>query len=92
MLTVLDRDARDGPSARALSQHYNSLVDGARPIKLSNVRFKAEPREGKLVVTGFVRLHVGDPPIGSPGKELEVVAEFIRRDGAMVMTRLGRAN
>lgn len=92
LLSLLERDVRGSASAKAVSQHYDSLVEGARPVKLSHVRFKAEQREGRLVVTGQVRLHVGDPPVGSPGKELGVVAEFVRRDGNVVMTGLTKAN
>ena len=91
MLNLLERDARSAPSAQALLRYYNSLIDGARPVKLSHVQFKAEPREGRLLVTGFVRLQVGDQATGSNGKELGVQAEFASRGGTVVMTRLAQA-
>jgi hypothetical protein len=92
VLSVLERNARGAPGAQALLRHYNSLVDGARPIKLSHVQFKAAPlREGRLVVTGQVRLQTGDQTVGALGKELSVMAEFTSRDGTVVMTKLARA-
>lgn len=90
VLSVLDADARGGPAARELVRHYNSLVDGARPVKVSNVQFKAQPRDGRLVVTGNVRMSVGSQP-APQNRDLSVQAEFAMRGGAVVMTRLARA-
>ncbi len=89
VLNLLDRDARGAPSAQALVAHYNGIVDGARPVRLASVQFKAEPRDSRLLVTGRVRLQVRDPSV--PARELAMVAEFISRDGNVVMTRLARA-
>jgi curved DNA-binding protein CbpA len=91
LLSVLERDARNAPSAQALLQYFNSLSEGKRLLKVSDVQFKAEPREGHLRVTGHVRLHTGDQPAVSTGKELWLQADFISREGTVVMTRLARA-
>ena len=91
MLNLLDREARAAPAAQAFLQHYNNLIEGVRPVKLSHVQLKAEPREGRLVVTGHVRLQVGEQTIGTPGKDLAVTAEFASREGTVVLTRLSRA-
>ena len=90
MLSMLDRDARGTPAAQALLLQYNSLV-GAGPVKVSNVQFKAEPREDRLLVTGHVTMEIGERTAKTAGKDLAVQAEFAQRDGAVVMTRLSRA-
>lgn len=86
VLSLLERDARNTPAARALSRQLDGLVDGAQPVTLSNVEFRAEPAEGRLFVTGHVRFHAGDP--GTAVKRLGLRAEFMARDGAVVMTGL----
>jgi hypothetical protein len=91
MLGMLDRNARGAPDAQALLQYFNSLADGSRPVKLSNVQFKAVPREGYLSVTGHVRLHVGQQSSASAGTDFALQADFVSRDGTVVMTRLARA-
>jgi hypothetical protein len=91
MLSLLDGEARNAPAAQALLRHYNSLVDGAHPVKLSHIRFKAEPREGRLLVTGQVLMQTGDQPAGTLGKPFSVQAEFASREGIVVMTRLAQA-
>ena len=88
---MLDREARAAPAAQALLQHYNSLVDGMRPVKLSRIQFKSQPREGRLLVTGHVLMQVRDQPPGAPAKELALEAEFQQRNGTVVMTSLARA-
>lgn len=89
VVSLLDRDARSAPGAQALLQHYNGLVDGMRPVQLTNVQFKAEPRDGRLLVTGHVLMQLRDRAVAP--RELAVQAEFAARDGAVVMTRLSRA-
>lgn len=91
VLSMLDRDARSTPAAQALLQQYNSLVGGGGPVKLSNVHFKAEPHDDRLLVTGYVTLEVGERTARTVGKDFSVQAEFAQRDGAVVMTRLSRA-
>jgi hypothetical protein len=88
LINMLDRAARSNPSAQALSRHYDGLVDGMKPVRLSHVEFKAEPADGRLVVTGKIRLQVGEQTIGSLGKLMLLRAEFASRDGAVVMTGL----
>lgn len=90
MVNVLEPVARASTSAQAVMRHYNSLIDGARTVSLSHVQFKAEPREGRLLVTGSVLLRTGDQPENA-GKEFSVEAEFALREGSVVMTRLARA-
>jgi hypothetical protein len=88
LINMLDRAARNKPGAQALSRHYDRLVDGMKPVRLSHVEFKAEPADGRLVVTGNIRLQVGEQTIGSLGKLMVLRAEFASRDGAVVMTGL----
>jgi hypothetical protein len=88
LINLLDRDARNKPGAQALSRQYDVLVEGMQPVRLSHVEFKAEPAEGRLLVTGHIRLHVGEQTIGSMGKKIVVRAEFASRDGTVVMTGL----
>ena len=76
---------------RAVAGPEHDVPEGVRPVKLSHVQFKAEPKEGRLVVTGHVRLQVGEQTIGTPGKDLAVMAEFASREGTVVLTRLSRA-
>jgi hypothetical protein len=90
MLRLVDREARSAPAAQALVAQYNGLVEGARSVKVSNVQFNAQPREGRLlVVTGRLLMQ----PAGGalPPREFAMQAEFASRDGTVVITRLVRA-
>jgi hypothetical protein len=90
VLGLLDRESRATPGAQALLEKYNNLVDGMRPIRLSNAQFKtAEAREGRLLVTGRMTVQVRDTSV--PPRELEIQAEFAARDGTVVLTRLAPA-
>lgn len=88
LLRLLEADARQSPGAQALSRNFEQLVKGARPVHLSQVEFKGEPREGVLLVTGRVRLHAGETTIGSPGQRLVLRAEFASRGGKVMLTNL----
>lgn len=92
LLRLLDGEARHAPSAQALSREYEQLVRGARPVRLSQVEFKGEPREGALLVTGRVRLHMGEPTIGSLGERFLVRAEFVSRGGKVMLKGLSGAS
>lgn len=93
LLRLLETDARHSPSAQALSAHYDGLIRGARPVRLSHVEFKGEPREGGvLLVTGRLRLHAGEPTIGSHGERFLVRAEFVSRGGKVMLTGLSGAS
>ncbi|MBG9389050.1 J domain-containing protein [Caenimonas aquaedulcis] len=89
MMGLVDRDARNAPAAQALLQHYNHLVDGMRPLKVSNVQFDAQPRDGRLLVTGRLTVQSRGEPIAP--RDFSVQAEFASREGGVVMTRLARA-
>jgi hypothetical protein len=91
LIDLLDREARSKSGAQALSQQYDGLVDGMRPVRLSHVEFKSEPADGRLLVTGHVRLQVGEQTIGSMGKKMVLRAEFAMRQGTVVMTGLSGA-
>ncbi len=91
VIGLLDRDARASPAAQALLRQYNNLVEGARQVKVANAQFRAEPQEGRLIVIGQVLMQVGDPQAGTTPREFAVQAEFVSRDGAVVMTQLTRA-
>lgn len=88
VLSLLERDARSSPAAHALLLHYNGLVDGARPVKVSQVRFNAQRSDGGLLVTGHVLIQARNAPAPKP---LALQAEFASRGGTVVMTRLARA-
>lgn len=83
---MLEREARGQPGAQALSRHYDRLVDGMRPVRLSHVEFKAEPGDGRLLVTGNIGLQGGEQ--SGPGKKIVVRAEFASRAGNIVMIGL----
>jgi hypothetical protein len=90
LLNGLDRNARNAAGAQALARQYTGLVDGARSVKVSNVLLKADPREDRLVVRGQVLLEIGDFA-AARSSELSLEAEFAKRNGAIVMTRLAPA-
>jgi hypothetical protein len=90
MIGQLDAETRRSAAAQSLVKHYNGLVEGSRTVKVANVDFKAQPRDGRLLVLGNVVLVLGETQAGALRKELTVQAEFALRDGSVVMTRLSR--
>ena len=80
---------RFGPGAQALSRQIDALSEGVRPLKVTRVDFKGEPRDGRLVVTGQVVLKVRDA--AAPTRQFGLVAEFSERNGSPVLTALGPA-
>jgi hypothetical protein len=91
LAAMLDRDARNAPATQALVRQYNSLVDGSNTIKVSQVHFKAQPLDGRLLVTGTMLVEVaGAAP--APAREFSLQAEFVSRDGSVQMSRLVRAS
>jgi hypothetical protein len=91
LLRLVEGDGRRAASAQALSYQYEQLVRGARPVRLTQVEFKGESREGVLLVTGRIRLHAGEPTIGSHGERFLVRAEFVSRGGKVLLTGLSGA-
>jgi hypothetical protein len=87
VISTLDRSSRRAPGAQALARQLDTLCEGVRPVKVSKVELKGEPRDGRLVVTGQVMLQVRDA--ASPTRLFALQAEFARQDGAPVLTRLG---
>ena len=88
ILNLLDAEARSKPAAQALSRQYESLVDGARPVRVSHVELRAEPGDGRLLVVGYFRVLAGEQPIGALGKKMVLRAEFASREGSVVITGL----
>ena len=88
ILNLLDAEARNKPSAQALSRQYDTLVDGARPVRVSHVEFKSEPGDGRLLVIGYLRVLAGEQTIGALGKKMVLRAEFASREGSVVITGL----
>lgn len=88
LLRLLDPKARQAPAAQELSRSFEQMVRGARPVRLTQVEFKGEPRDGVLLVTGRIRLHAGEPTIGSYGQKLVLRAEFASRGGHVMLTGL----
>lgn len=91
LLRLLDAKARQAPSARSLSHDYEQIVQGARPVHLSQVEFHGEAHDGVLLVTGRMRVHAGEPTIGSYGQKFLVRAEFVSRGGKTMLTGLSGA-
>ncbi|MES3001705.1 MAG: J domain-containing protein [Pseudomonadota bacterium] len=89
VMALVDREARSAPAGQALLLHYNNLVGGTRPVKVSNVQFNAQPQGGRLLVTGHLTMQPYDR--AGPPREFAVQAEFAARDGVVFMTRLTRA-
>jgi hypothetical protein len=87
LLSGLDRNARTAPLAQALARQYNNLVEGARSVKVSSVLLKGDAREDRLLVSGQVLLEIGDNS-AIRAKALSLEAEFAKRNGVIVMTRL----
>ena len=88
ILSLLDAETRAKPSAQALSRQYDTLVDGARPVRVSHVELKSEPGDGRLLVVGYLRLLAGEQAIGALGKKMVLRAEFASREGTVVITGL----
>lgn len=88
LLRLLDAESRKDPSAQALSRHYEQLVRGGRPVHLSQVDFRGETRDSVLLVTGRIRLHAGEPTVGSHGERIVVRAEFASHGGRVMLTGL----
>jgi hypothetical protein len=91
LLAALDRDARNTSGAQALVRQYNKLVEGARAVRVSNLHLIGNPREDRLLVKGQVLLEISDD-VAVRAKELSLEAEFAKRNGAVVMTRLAPAH
>lgn len=89
LLRLLEGDARQQPAAVALSRQYEQMVRGARPVTLTQVEFRGEPRDnGVLLVTGRIGLHAGEPTIGAHAQRLLLRAEFAQRGGQVQLTGL----
>jgi DnaJ-domain-containing protein 1 len=86
LIARLDFDARRGADAQALARQLDALCDGARPVKISKVALRGEPRDGRLVVVGQVILQVRDP--STPTRQFALQAEFAQQRGAPVLMRL----
>lgn len=86
VMLVLDREARRDPSSLAFASYYDGFVNGARSVRVSQVDLKPEPGNGRLLVTGYVRVELGEGI--QQTKRLALRAEFSSRAGAIAMTRL----
>jgi hypothetical protein len=86
LIASLDFSTRRSGDAQAIARQLDALCDGARPVKISKVDLRGEPRDGKLVVVGQVILQVRDP--SAPTRQFALQAEFAQQGGAPVLTRL----
>lgn len=91
LLRLLEGEARHAAPARALSRQYEQIVQAGRPVRLTHVEFRGEQRDGALFVTGRIRLHAGEPTVGSNGERLLIRAEFVSRGGAVILKGLSGA-
>jgi hypothetical protein len=85
ILNLLDRDARQSASAISLSKQIDALAASGSPVRVSAVEFKSEPLNGRLLVTGQMRLETA----GTQARRLLLRAEFASRGSGVVMTSLG---
>ena len=60
VLSSLGSSVRATAGAQALARQLDSLVDGARPVKVDRADFRGDPRDGKLSVNGDIFLRVRD--------------------------------
>jgi hypothetical protein len=86
LIASLDFGTRRSADAQSLARQLDALCDGARPVKITKVDLKGEPRDGKLVVVGQVVLQVRDP--STPTRRFALQAEFTQQGGTPVLTRL----
>lgn len=91
LLRVLDTKARQAPGARGLSTQFDRMVQSGRPVRVSQVEFRGETRDGVLLVTGRMRIHAGEPTIGSYGQKFILRAEFTMSAGKILLTGLSGA-
>ncbi|MDP3673073.1 MAG: J domain-containing protein [Telluria sp.] len=87
VLSMLDREARSAPAAQAVSRQVDGLGEGGRPVKLSHVKFRAEPAEGRLFVIGDIQVKGGETA-AAPARKLLLRVEFVSRGGAATITGL----
>ena len=87
LLQLLEPATRDA-DAQALAREYTQLTHGKRP-QIVGVQFKGEPRTGRLLVRGTIKINVDD---AQPFREFVLNAEFVHRDGAVALRRLSLAN
>jgi hypothetical protein len=91
LLRLLDAKARQTAGARGLSRQFDHLAEGGRSLRVSQVEFQGEVREGVLLVTGRMRVHAGEPTIGALGQKFILRAEFVTRGGKATLTGLSGA-
>jgi hypothetical protein len=87
LLSGLDGATRNAPAAQALVRQYNILVGSSRSVKVSHVQLRAEPRDDRLLIKGQVQLEIVESR-NMRSRELPLEAEFGKRNGDVVMTRL----
>lgn len=86
LIASLDFSTRRSADAQTLARQLDTLCDGARPVKITKVDLKGEPRDGKFVVVGQVVLQVRDA--STPTRQFAMQAEFAQQGGTPVLTRL----
>jgi hypothetical protein len=87
LLNLLEPQARQSATAQALSRQLDGLAGSGGPLRVSAVQFKAEPGDGRLMVTGQMLLDAA-PASGAATRRLALRIEFASRAGAVVMTGL----
>lgn len=87
LLNLLEPQARQSATAQALSRQLDGLAGSGGPLRVSAVQFKAEPGDGRLMVTGQMLLDAA-PASGAATRRLALRIEFASRAGGVVMTGL----
>lgn len=82
LVGIVEREGRQNVAMQGLARQIDALGGGA---KVTSAQFKSEPADGRLVVTGQMRV---DAPGGQPARRLTLRMEFASRPGGVVLTAL----
>lgn len=82
LVSIVEREGRQNLATQGLARQIDALGGG---VKVTSAQFKSEPADGRLVVTGQMRV---DTAGGQPGRRLTLRMEFASRAGAVVLTGL----
>ena len=88
LLHLVDAEGRQMGGPQALFRQYQRLVGRGSQVRLSHAEFKGESKDSVLIVTGIVRLQIGESTIGALGEKLMLRAEFESRGEGISMTGL----
>lgn len=91
LIRLVDGEGARSASAQALMRRYDRIAAGERRVRLAQARFVSTPRHDSLWVTGRIRLQVGETAAASTDEALVLRAEFVLREGHILLTGVGEA-